>query len=298
MKAALLSALVLGALSGASVLADCPEDEFLRGNFAAAAELASATLKSEPENAEAGLWLLRSLFELRDYDGAAREGRALVAKEPGSSQDHLWLGRALGRKAERSGWWSGFSLAKAARHEFEEAVSIDPGNLEAERDLIRYYSRAPGIVGGGDEKALRQIAVLAGIDPAEAHLARADVLRRKGKSAEAEYREALAARPHDLDAFFEAAEYAAETGNARLLETSIAGAAALAGSDPRLGYYRGVADVLGGSPLAGVRRLKVYLATTPDRSDWPSHDSVRAWLSRADGMGSAEARRSASPRPD
>jgi tetratricopeptide (TPR) repeat protein len=39
--------------------------------------------------------------------------------------------------------------------------------------------------------------------------------------------------------------------------------------------------VLGNANLAGAEQyLKSYLASTPDRSDWPSHAVAREWLGR------------------
>jgi len=52
-------------------------------------------------------------------------------------------------------------------------------------------------------------------------------------------------------------------------------------NDPRLAYYRGVEAVLANtSPSDAERNLKSYLASTPERSDWPSHARARDWLGR------------------
>jgi hypothetical protein len=51
--------------------------------------------------------------------------------------------------------------------------------------------------------------------------------------------------------------------------------------DVRLTYYRGVALVLANGNLTEAERnLRVYLATAPRRSDWPSHAGVHTWLGR------------------
>ena len=56
-----------------------------------------------------------------------------------SSDDHLWLARALGEKASRASFLSAFSLAKRVRAEFEEAVRLNPRNAEALADLGEFY---------------------------------------------------------------------------------------------------------------------------------------------------------------
>ena len=48
-----------------------------------------------------------------------------------NSDYHLWLGRALGEKADRASFLSAYSLAKRVRAEFEEAVRLNPRNAEA-----------------------------------------------------------------------------------------------------------------------------------------------------------------------
>ncbi|MGH9702779.1 MAG: hypothetical protein ACRD4K_05350, partial [Candidatus Acidiferrales bacterium] len=52
-------------------------------------------------------------------------------------------------------------------------------------------------------------------------------------------------------------------------------------SDPRLAYYRGVAGVIEGANLGEAEQyLKSFLASTPDRSDWPSHAAAREWVGK------------------
>ena len=52
-------------------------------------------------------------------------------------------------------------------------------------------------------------------------------------------------------------------------------------NDPRSAYYRGVYGVLSAvDPAHSEQDLKSYLASTPDRSDWPSHAAAREWLGR------------------
>lgn len=45
------------------------------------------------------------------------------------------------------------SLARKSRNALETALSLDPDNLDVRDDLIIYYSRAPGFVGGSKQKA-------------------------------------------------------------------------------------------------------------------------------------------------
>ena len=81
-----------------------------------------------------------------------------------------WGGR-LGEKADACFvYLRVFSLAKRARAEFEQAVSLDPRNGEALTDLGEFYTSAPGVVGGGIDKAQALVPQLEKVDPARAHI--------------------------------------------------------------------------------------------------------------------------------
>jgi TolA-binding protein len=65
------------------------------------------------------------------------------------------------------------------------------------------------------------------------------------------------------------------------MEPAIEAAAQVGPNDGRLAFYRGVAGVLANANLASAERdLKSYLASTPERSDWPAHAAARVWLGR------------------
>ncbi len=256
---------------------------FDTGNYQQAADILSAALGQKAQDAALYYWLTRCYFELRQFDRAVASAEKSVELEPGNSEYHLWLGRAYGRKAEHAGGLSGFSPARKSRREFEEAVRLDPTNLHAQRDLIEFYFRAPGIVGGGEDKARRQIQQLEALDAVEAHLARADFLMHKGKpeQAEAEYRQVLEAKPKRIGPYLEVADFYCGRNNAARMEEAVEAAARVDASDQRLGYYRGVVRVLAGNRLGEAEQLlKNYVASVPPRSDLPSHAATREWLGR------------------
>src|SRR5262249_52908654 len=162
--------------------------------------------------------------------------------DPGRSEHHHCLGRALGRLAERSGFFSAFSRAREARAEFEKAVRLDPRNVPAQRDLIEFYALAPGLVGGGRQRAWRQADSLAAVDLLEGQLARA-LLWREEKNldrAEAEYRRVMEARPQSAGPYLEVADFYEQRRDGRRMAEALDAAVALRSTDPQLAYYRGV----------------------------------------------------------
>src|SRR3954465_1384336 len=155
-------------------------------------ELSSKTAAT-PNDAEAYHLLNRAYFVLDKWDQAIKAGEKAVALKPDSSDYHMWLGRAYGSKAEHSGWVGGMSNAKKSRAEFEKAVELNSMNAEARTDLAEFYMEAPGILGGGKEKALAQAEAMAAYDAASSHWVKGRVAEKNGQFdvAESEYKTAI-----------------------------------------------------------------------------------------------------------
>jgi tetratricopeptide (TPR) repeat protein len=255
--------------------------QFNSGNYSGAVSTLQVAVIANPNNAELSYWLGRSYYELRDYDNSIANLEKSVQNDPKNSDYHLWLGRAYGGKADRE---HSFFLAKKVKKEFEDAVSTNPSNIAARRDLEEFDIDAPWVVGGNKDEAKAQVEAIAALDPVQGHLARAlydAQVTKKQDAAESEYQQALAAKPNKVDPYFDAANYFVKQNKPAQLKAAIDGAAAVNPNDPRLAYYRGVYGVLSAvDPSHSEQDLKSYLASTPDRSDWPSHAAAREWLGR------------------
>ncbi len=242
-------------------------------------ESAKALASVETPSAPVLFWLGRAQFELHDYPAAIQTLERGVALAPDDAEMHRWLGRAYGEEANRK---SSFSLAIRVRRQFEEAVRLDPMNLDARRDLLEFYLEAPRLLGGGDDKARRQVAAITAVDPVAGHLASARLARDHGDAARvnAEYRAVFEAKPADVEPYFEAAEYYEARNDADGLRAAADGVARLAPNDPRLSYILGVLRVIEGGAFASAETsLKAYL-TVPPRSDRPGPASTHEWLGR------------------
>jgi tetratricopeptide (TPR) repeat protein len=267
-------------VSDVSGVVQSAQRQFNAGNYQAAIK----TLQSAPQSsnsAEVQFWLGRSYYELRDYDNAIAAGEKSVELEANNSVYHEWLGRIYGGKADRD---RSFSYARKVKKEFEEAVRLNPENVAARRDLEEYAVQAPWVVGGSKDEGHNQVEAIAKIDPIEGHLARAvydlDALK-KPDLAEKEYRDVLAAKPTKIEPYFDAITFFIHQNKPADIEATIQEAAHISPNDPRFAYARGVSRVLSGTELPRAEEyLKAYLASTPDRSDWPSHAVAREWLGR------------------
>lgn len=264
-----------------SALLQTAQRQFNAGNYSAAITSLQSAITQNSSSAEAYYWLGRTYYEIRDYDNAITAGEKSIALDPRNSVYHQWLGRIYGGKADRD---RSFSYARKVKKEFEAAVELNPDNLAARRDLEEYDLQAPWVVGGNKDEAKAQVDAITARDPIAGHLARAvydmDGLK-KPELAEKEYREVLAAKPGKIEPYLEVIAFFQQQNKPADMQTAIEAAALVAPNDPRLGYWRGAALTLANSNSTDAEKyLKAYLASTPDRSDWPSHAAARVWLGR------------------
>jgi tetratricopeptide (TPR) repeat protein len=252
-------------------------------DYPKAIEALQAAAVKEPQNGDVQLLLAKSYLELQEHDPAIKSAEKAVAIDPRNSIYHEWLGRAYGEKADHAGWFSAISLAKKTRKEFETAVQLDGKNFSARQVLIEFDCSAPGLVGGGEEKALPQIKQLAAMDAAEGHYAAGNCRRQKKDFAVAdeEFAKVLKSNPKSPELIYDIGDYGVKrTQPERLLVVADTGQR-VAPSDPRGKFYRGVALVLKReNPEEAERLLREYAKRAPTRSGFPRPAAAHAWLGR------------------
>jgi tetratricopeptide (TPR) repeat protein len=252
-------------------------------DYAKAIQALQAAAAQEPQNGEVQLLLAKSYLELQEHDPAIKSAEKAVAIDPQNSIYHEWLGRAYGEKADHASLFSAISLAKKTRKEFETAIQLDGKNFSARQALIEFDCSAPGIVGGGEEKALPQIKQLAELDPGEGHYAAGNCRRQKKDFAVAdeEFAKALESNPKSAGLIYDIGDYAVKRSQPeRLLAVADMGERVAPG-DPRGKFYRGVALVLKKENLEEAERLlREYAKKAPLRSGYPRPAAAHAWLGR------------------
>ncbi|HKS82092.1 MAG TPA: tetratricopeptide repeat protein [Candidatus Acidoferrales bacterium] len=263
-----------------SALLQSAQHQFNAGNYSSAISTLLSAVSQNPSSAEAYYWLGRSYYEVRDYDSAVTQAEKSVSLDPKNSLYHQWLGRIYGGKADRD---RSFFLAKRVKKEFQTAVTLDPSNLQARRDLEEFCLDAPWIVGGSKDEARQQMDAIAAADPVSGYLARAvfDRADKNSAAVEKDLQQVLDAKPSRIEPYLEVADYYAGQSKPAQVDAAIRAASLVNSKDPRLTFYQGMQRVLAGADFNNAEiDLKSYLATTPDRSDWPSHAAAREWLGR------------------
>src|SRR6266403_303451 len=181
----LLVLLLLIASLTASV-ADSAKDMLAAGRIDEAITELNGRLSSAPADAESSNLLCRAYFALEDWNRAESSCRKAASLDPDNSRFHLWLGRVYGEKADRANFLAAAGLAGKVRGEFERAVQLNPKDVDARLDLAEFYLAAPGIVGGGEDKARGQAQSIAPVNPAREHWVYARIAEKKKDAATAE----------------------------------------------------------------------------------------------------------------
>jgi tetratricopeptide (TPR) repeat protein len=152
-------------------------------------------ISSSPNDAEAYNLLCRAYFSMGNWDRGIAACEKAVTLQPDNSRYHMWLGRAYGEKANDVIFFKAASLAGKVRNEFEAAVRLDSNNVDARSDLGEFYLEAPGMVGGGRDKAEAQAQALATLDAGKSHYLNGRIAEKKKDlaTAEKEYRAAIEA---------------------------------------------------------------------------------------------------------
>ncbi len=179
--------------TAAAQASDSPSDLLAAGRVDDAITTLSGQINSAPNDAASYNFLCRAYFAVNNWDRAISACEKAVTLAPNNSEFHLWLGRTYGEKADASSFFTAAGLAKKVRTEFERAVALDPKNAIGRTDLAEFYLEAPGIVGGGQDKARAQAEALSKLDPAKAHWVTGRIAEKNkdAATAEREYRAAI-----------------------------------------------------------------------------------------------------------
>jgi len=145
--------------------------------------------------------LCRVRFTLQQWTQAVTECQLAVKLNGNNSDYHMWLARALGREASKASIFSAYGEAKNALSEWQDAVKLNAQNGPALSDLGDYYAQAPGIAGGGIDKAQQVASELDKVDAARAADLRGDIAMQQKNYAAAEqyYKQAVTASAAPAD---------------------------------------------------------------------------------------------------
>lgn len=242
-------------------------------------------LERDPAPDVAGYLLSgKNHFMLGDYKKAIDFFEKALALAPSSSESELWLGRAWGRRAE-SGSPLAMIYASRTRQCFEKAIALDPHNREAKNDLFDFYLNAPGILGGGMDKAETAAASIAGERPPEHEFEEAQIADKKNDYAaeETHLRHAMELAPGEAGRIVDLARFLAKRGRLEESDRLFAQARKFAPGKPGVAFAEARTDIENHRNLEQARKLlQDYLQASLSPDDPPRQEAEKL-LRRAGG---------------
>jgi tetratricopeptide (TPR) repeat protein len=243
--------------------AQSAKDLLAKGKVDDAIRELDARISSNKGDAESLNLLCRAYYLVEDWDHAVDNCERAVEADGNKSAYHQWLGRAYGEKADHSSFITAARLAKKVRTEFEQAVQLDGANLGARVDLAEFYLEAPGMMGGGEDKARTQALLIGKINPAKEHWVYARIAEKNKDyaTAEKEYRSAIDLSKGASDTWLDLAVFYRKRERYDDMESALRKATAGAVNPPEV--LMDGADTLlraNRNPSLAIELLKRYLA--------------------------------------
>jgi predicted Zn-dependent protease len=208
----------LAALLAASAVlyAQTPAEDLIEGgHWKRARALVEPRLHDTPNDPLAAFLMSQINFAFGRKEAPLELAEKAVTLAPGVAKFHRQLAEALGVKAQRSNLFQQAFLARRFKKEIDAALTIDPTDVQAQRDLMEYYLLAPGLV-GGDRKQADAVAERIGrTDRGQGFLAQARIAQFEHDPARQEslLRKAVEASPSKYKVRIALAQFSKERGN-------------------------------------------------------------------------------------
>ncbi|HVW08924.1 MAG TPA: hypothetical protein VHC90_10095 [Bryobacteraceae bacterium] len=160
------------------------EDLILAGHWKQARSIVQAHLSQSPGDPLSNYLLSQISHAFGDDVSPRPLAEKAVALDGTVAKYHRQLAEVVGIEAQHASPFRLVFLAHQFRGELDTAISLDPRDIQAQRDLLEYYLVAPGIAGGDVKKAAAVAQHIAEMDPAEGFLAKARVAAFRRHDAE------------------------------------------------------------------------------------------------------------------
>jgi tetratricopeptide (TPR) repeat protein len=139
----------------------------------------------------------RGAFQARRFDDAAESFERAIELDPNRSEYHLWLGYSYARQLATANFIRKGIIGRRIGPHYDKAVELDSSSVLAAEARVDFYLEAPGIVGGGVDKAKAEAARLARFNAYAGGFAKGKIAEKEKAfdEAESEYRNLMRAFP-------------------------------------------------------------------------------------------------------
>lgn len=240
-----------------------------------------ALAATPPQTPETLLAAAKASIRQNDGTRAVELLEKAIELKPQNAELHYWLSKAHALVGESSSGFKQLSSGRKVKVELERALELDPNHIQARIELTQFYSIAPGIMGGSDDKAREQAAEVKRRSPFDGHRAFAlmYVTQKKLDLARNEFEQAVREEPQSARAHSALGRHLATTDkNYRRAFEELEKAIQLDAAYMPAWFRLGEAAALSGSNLArGEEALKKYVAYQP-KDDEPQHSRAHYYL--------------------
>ncbi|TQV89252.1 tetratricopeptide repeat protein [Aliikangiella coralliicola] len=171
----LISFLLASIMSASAAWASSAIDAFEQEDYPKAKKL----FRSHSDKIEADYYLGRIALIEKELDTAEDYLEKAVEALPENPDYHFWYGLVNARQAANASIFTAPGYASDAKAHFKKALAINPSHVKAMKGLISFYSNAPAIAGGSDEKALAMADKLYAVDAKEGLISKIAIYREQ-----------------------------------------------------------------------------------------------------------------------
>src|ERR1035438_10180119 len=139
-----------------------PEKLIVEGHWKRARAIVEARMREAPDDPLANFLFSQVRAAFGDREAPPPAAEKAVALDGRTAKYHRQLAEVLGITAQHAGAFRQLLLARRFRGEIDAALSSDPRDLQAMRDLLEFYLLAPGLIGGDPRRAVDRESVVEG----------------------------------------------------------------------------------------------------------------------------------------
>lgn len=193
-----------------------------QGHYKRAQFILAGRLQKNPNDAQASAEMSKVSEAFARWNDAIYQAEKAVSLDPKNPDFQAALADAIGSKLSGAqlGVFEKLSLARRFKKEAELALELDPGNVDANEDLMEFHLDAPGIIGGDKKKAAELAERMVRSKPARGYLMKFELAVHDKRNGELEslIRQAMNADPNSYLARWQAADFYLSQGDAGLHE--------------------------------------------------------------------------------
>lgn len=178
-------------------------------DFDAAFDIFNSVKSGNSQYAESRYYMGQISFHKQDFGKAEDYLKQAIAANGNVAKYHVAMSNVIMRLISNASMIRQASLASRLRNHLEEAVRLNPNDMNSSLILIGFYKQAPGLMGGSNDKANALAADIMKRNRAEGHMAQALVFQMDKEYAKSEeyYKKSISLAPDSVRYYYSLAQF-------------------------------------------------------------------------------------------